>query len=68
MELQRWREKRGVRLNVHPKFWPFDVETADHLTVAIVELGANPDEFLRNAFPGFGLMREISPTSKRSLR
>ena len=23
MELQRWREKRGVRLNVHPKFWPF---------------------------------------------
>src|ERR1700730_9768837 len=52
MELQRWREKRGVRLNVHPKFWPFNVETADHLTVAIVESGANPDQFLRNAFPG----------------
>ena len=52
MELQRWREKRGVRLNVHPKFWPFDVETADHLTVAIVESGANPDQFLRKAFPG----------------
>src|ERR1700688_2557823 len=28
MELQRWREKRGVELNVHPKFWPFNVETA----------------------------------------
>ena len=52
MELQRWREKRGVRLNVHPKFWPFNVETADHLTVAIVESGANPDQFLRKAFPG----------------
>ena len=25
MELQRWREKRGERLNVHPKFWPFNV-------------------------------------------
>ena len=32
MELQRWREKRGVRLNVHPKFWPFNVEAADHIT------------------------------------
>ena len=52
MELQRWREKRGVRLNVHPKFWPFNVETADHLTVAIVESGANPDQFLRKAFSG----------------
>jgi 2-hydroxychromene-2-carboxylate isomerase len=51
MELQRWREKRGVRLNVHPKFWPFNVEAADHLTVAIVESGANPDQFLRKAFP-----------------
>ena len=52
MELQRWRDKRGVRLNVHPKFWPFNVETADHLTVAIVESGADPDQFLRKAFPG----------------
>ena len=52
MELQRWREKRGVRLNVHPKFWPFNVEAADHLTVAIVESGANPNQFLRKAFPG----------------
>jgi 2-hydroxychromene-2-carboxylate isomerase len=50
LELQRWREKRGVRLNVHPKFWPFNVETADHLTVAIVQSGANPDQFLRKAF------------------
>ena len=52
VELQRWREKRGVQLNVHPKFWPFNVETADHLTVAIVESSASPDQFLRKAFPG----------------
>jgi 2-hydroxychromene-2-carboxylate isomerase len=51
VELQRWREKRSVRLNIHPKFWPFDVERADHLTVAIAESGANPDQFLRQAFP-----------------
>ena len=41
-----------MELNVHPKFWPFNVETADHLTVAIVESGANPDQFLRKAFSG----------------
>ncbi|MGD9767822.1 MAG: 2-hydroxychromene-2-carboxylate isomerase [Pseudolabrys sp.] len=52
MELQRWREKRGVRLNVHPKFWPFDVNAADHFVVAIVQSGTDPDQFLRNAFPG----------------
>ena len=52
MELQRWRDKRSVELNVHPKFWPFNVEIADHLTVAIVESGANPDQFLRKAFSG----------------
>ena len=68
MELQRWRDKRGVRLNVHPKFWPFNVETADHLTVAIVKSGADPDQFLRKAFPGVWADREILPTSKRSLR
>jgi 2-hydroxychromene-2-carboxylate isomerase len=51
-ELQRWREKRGVRLNIHPKFWPFDVNAADHFAVAIVASGADPDQFLRNAFPG----------------
>jgi len=51
VELQRWREKRGVRLNIHPKFWPFDVGNADCLTVAIVESGANPDQFLLKAFP-----------------
>jgi hypothetical protein len=67
MELRRWREKRGVQLNVHPKFWPFNVETADHLTVAIVESGAVPISFSARHFRGFGLMREILPTSKRSL-
>jgi 2-hydroxychromene-2-carboxylate isomerase len=52
LELQRWREKRGVKLNVHPKHWPFNVEAADHLVVAITESGADADAFLRKAFPG----------------
>jgi 2-hydroxychromene-2-carboxylate isomerase len=52
VELQRWRDKRGVRLNLHPKHWPFDVTAADGLVIAIVQSGADPDQFLRNAFPG----------------
>jgi 2-hydroxychromene-2-carboxylate isomerase len=51
-ELQRWRDKRKVRLNIHPKFWPFDPNAADHFTIAIIASGADPDQFLRNAFPG----------------
>jgi 2-hydroxychromene-2-carboxylate isomerase len=50
MEMQRWREKRGVPLNIHPKFWPFNVGAADHITVALVSSGADPDAFLRKAF------------------
>jgi len=34
VELQRWRDKRGVALNVWPKFWPFDVGLADRVVVA----------------------------------
>ena len=26
VELQRWREKRGLSFNLKPKFWPFDVD------------------------------------------
>ena len=29
LELQRWREKRGLKFNLHPKFWPLNVEIAD---------------------------------------
>ena len=29
LELQRWREKRGLSFNLKPKFWPFDVTLAD---------------------------------------
>ena len=67
MELQRWREKRGVRLNVHPKFWPFNVEAADHLTMAIVGSGLILISFCGRPFLECGLMREILPTSRHSL-
>ena len=50
LELQRWREKRGLKFNLHPKFWPFAAEAADRLVIAVAAAGHDPDTFLRCAF------------------
>ncbi len=50
LELQRWREMRGLTFNLHPRFWPFDPETADRFVIAIAAERRDPDPFLRRAF------------------
>jgi 2-hydroxychromene-2-carboxylate isomerase len=50
LELQRWREKRGLALNISPKHWPFDVNLADRFVIAINASGKSPDPFLRRAY------------------
>jgi 2-hydroxychromene-2-carboxylate isomerase len=50
LELQRWREKRGLKFNLHPKFWPFNAEMADRFVIAVAAAGHDPDPFLRRAF------------------
>ena len=35
LELQRWREKRGLDFHLKPKHWPFDVNLADRFAIAI---------------------------------
>ena len=52
VELQRWRERRGLTFNLKPKFWPFDVTLADRFVIAITAAKQNPDPFLRRAFSG----------------
>ena len=52
VELQRWREKRGLSFNLKPKFWPFDVNLADRFVIAIAAARKDPDPFLRRAFAG----------------
>ena len=52
VELQRWREKRGAPLNLHPKHWPFEPGLADRFVIAIVAAHGDPDRFLRRAFAG----------------
>jgi 2-hydroxychromene-2-carboxylate isomerase len=52
LELQRWREARGVALKIHPKHWPFPVTTANRTIVAVAESGADPGPYTQRAFEG----------------
>lgn len=51
LELQRWREKRGVPLNLKPKFFPFDVSLADRaMTVLLTAGDAAAEAFAQATF------------------
>ena len=39
VNLQRWRDKRGLDFNLHPKHWPFDATLADRFVIAIEMAG-----------------------------
>ena len=50
VELQRWRDKRGLQFKLQPANWPFSARLADGLVIAAIEAGHDPDPFLRSAF------------------
>lgn len=50
IELQRWREKRGLSFHLKPDFWPFDPAFVDCVVVAIAARGENVEAFLPAAF------------------
>ena len=50
VELQRWRDKRGLSFRLQPRHWPFDVNLADRFVIAIQAAQQDPDPFLRRAF------------------
>jgi 2-hydroxychromene-2-carboxylate isomerase len=52
LELQRWREARGVALKLHPKYWPFPVATANRTIIALATSGADPGPYTQRAFEG----------------
>ena len=52
VELQRWREKRGLNFHLHPKFWPFDPAPADRIVCAMTLAGEDPAKFISAAFAG----------------
>jgi 2-hydroxychromene-2-carboxylate isomerase len=50
LELQRWRDKRGLDFTLKPAFWPFDVTLADRFVIAAAVKGVDPGAFLVSAF------------------
>ena len=50
VELQRWRDKRGLNLHLQPEHWPFNARLADGVVIAAIEAGHHPDRFLRRAY------------------
>src|ERR1700709_2145248 len=52
VELQGWRDKRGLTFHLHPANWPFNARLADGVVIAALEASLNPDRYLRRAFSG----------------
>jgi 2-hydroxychromene-2-carboxylate isomerase len=52
LELQRWRDKRGLKFHLHPQFWPFDPSLADKIVCAMTQVGHDPEKFIAAAFKG----------------
>ena len=50
LELQRWREARGIALKIQPKHWPLPIALPDRTVVAVAETGADPGRYVRRAF------------------
>src|ERR1700684_244336 len=50
VELQRWRDKRGLTFHLQPANWPFNARLADGVVIAAIEAGHDPDRFLRRAY------------------
>ena len=50
VELQRWRDKRGLKFHLQPANWPFNARLSDGVVIAAVEAGLDPEPFVRRAF------------------
>ena len=51
IELQRWRDKRGLNFHLQPANWPFNARLADGVVIAVLEAGLDPEPFLQRAYP-----------------
>jgi 2-hydroxychromene-2-carboxylate isomerase len=50
LELQRWRDKRGLNFSLHPKHWPFDCALADRSVIALVQGGEDAATYIGRVF------------------
>ena len=61
VELQRWRDKRGLKFHLQPANWPFNARLADGVVIAAIEAGLDPDPFCGGLLPRCGKTSSISP-------
>ncbi len=52
VELQRWREKRGLPLHLKPAYVPFNADLANRAALALAVAGHDPHRFAALAFAG----------------
>jgi 2-hydroxychromene-2-carboxylate isomerase len=50
IELQRWREVRGVALTLQPKHFPTSPVLADRSVIALVEMDKDPSDYMEAVF------------------
>ena len=50
LELQRWREKRGLPLNLKPKHFPTNPALGDRSVIALAEAGWDPADYIESVF------------------
>jgi len=50
VELQRWRDRRGLKFHLQPANWPFNARLADGVAIAAIESGFDPDRYLARGF------------------
>ena len=69
VELQRWRDKRGLQFHLQPANWPFNARLADGVVIAALEAGHDPDPL---SAPGLcrasGKTSSIWPIPRRSTK
>ncbi|MCC8937822.1 2-hydroxychromene-2-carboxylate isomerase [Bradyrhizobium sp. Arg68] len=51
IELQRWRDKRGLNFHLQPANWPFNPRLADGVVIAALEAGLDVEPYLQRAYP-----------------
>jgi 2-hydroxychromene-2-carboxylate isomerase len=52
IELQRWRDKRGLNFHLKPQHWPFNPRLSDGVVIAVMQSGKNPEPFVSSAYKG----------------
>jgi 2-hydroxychromene-2-carboxylate isomerase len=52
IEMQRWRDKRGLNFHIKPQHWPFNARLADGVVIAIIQSGKKPEAFIASAYKG----------------